>query len=476
MLLAAPAFAADPILLWNQHTNRAIQTTAMDPFKATRALALESIAVFDTMRSLAGQPGFLVRLPAQADVPPDIAASAAAHAMLVYLFPDLKTQLDTALVQSLGAFPANQRRARAVAFGKAVAAAVIAIRDRDGWNAAAAAKIGSDTGQWRPTPPRFYPPLDPQWASLTPFALRLPDQFRPPGPRASGSAAFNAAREQTATIGGAHSQVRTADQTLAAHYWSDAIGTYAPAGHWNAIAAEVVRAARQDPMREAMLFAELNVAIADAAIAMADAKYTFWVWRPITAIRAGDADFPARPDWTPLLETPPHPSYVSGHSAFSAAAAAVLTAEFGATPFRAGSASISGVSRSFTNFEQAAVEAANSRLWGGIHYKFDNDDGAAIGRAVGTWVLTAFQHLDADRPPVIVLDGAGRTGLAVAAGAPVRSVEIVLDGGPITTVPVDVGGRFALPRCSRGPHAVIVTARGAGGQIARLETTMNSGG
>ena len=476
MLVAAPAYAADPILLWNQHTNRAIQTTAMDPFKATRALALESIAVFDTMRSLAGQPGFLVRLPAPADVPPDVAASAAAHAMLVYLFPDLKAQLDAALVQSLAAFPAHERRARAVAFGKAVAAAVIAMRDRDGWNAAAAAKIGSDPGQWRPTPPRFYPPLDPQWAFLAPFTLRRPDQFRPRGPRLPGTAAFNEAREQTATMGGAHSQVRTADETQAAHYWSDAIGTYAPAGHWNAIAAEVLRAAGQDPMREATLFAKLNVAIADAAIAMADAKYTYWAWRPITTIRAGDADFPARPEWTPLLETPPHPSYVSGHSAFSGAAALVLTSELGARPFRVGSASTPGVSRSFTSFEQAAAEAANSRLWGGIHYKFDNDDGLETGRAVGVWVLKAFYHLDADRPPVIVLDGPGTTGLAVANAAPIRSVEIELDGGPSTTVPVDALGRFALPRCSKGPHAVIVTARGAGGQVVRLETTMNGGG
>src|ERR1035438_4176939 len=90
-----------------------------------------------------------------------------------------------------------------------------------------------------------------------------------------------------ATIGGRTSTVRTASQTEIARYWSDAIGTYAPAGHWNAITANLVAPLGMDIGSEAELFAELNVAIADSGIAVADAKYTYWYRRPITVIRGG---------------------------------------------------------------------------------------------------------------------------------------------------------------------------------------------
>jgi membrane-associated phospholipid phosphatase len=470
VLAASPA--ADPVLFWNEQTNLSIQSTAMDPFNATRALALESIAVLDTLRSAKGAPGFLVHLPAPDDISPNLAASAAAHAMLVYLFPARRSALDAVFANDRSAQPTGEKRQRSIAFGEAVARAIVAIRDRDGWNRIAAFEAGTEAGRWRPTPPRFYPPLNPQWASVAPFTLTRPDQFRPPGPPLPGSQAFDGARLHTATIGGANSPVRSADQTLAAHYWSDAIGTYAPAGHWNSIAAGVVKTAKQDTMGQAEIFAELNIAMADAAIAMADAKYTFSGWRPITAIHTGDAAFPARPDWAPLLETPNHPGYISGHSAFSGAAATVLTSILGGKPFRAGSASLPSVSRSFDNFQQAAEEAANSRLWGGIHFKFDNDDGLVAGRAVGAWAMRVFRATAQDRGPVIVLDPKGAAGFAIDNAAPVRYVDAVLDGGARTTVPVGADGRFVLPHCPPGPHALVVTAANAAGQVSTVAATV----
>ena len=480
LLLATSAVAAppnsDPVLNWNEQTNRSIQITSMDPFKATRALALESIAVMDTLRSIAGQPGFMVHLSAPAGVSPELAANAAGHAILTYLFPARRAALDVEFTKALTALPGGDLQRESVAFGEAVATAVAALRDQDGWDRTVTVKTGTEPGQWRPTPPRFYPPLHPQWASVTPFTLARPDQFRPPGPPAPGTKAFNEARLVTANVGSAQSKIRTPDQAVAAHYWSDAIGTYAPAGHWNSIAAVVIRPEKFGLLKEAAVFAELNVAIADAAIAMADAKYTYWSWRPITAIQAGDSDFPARPHWTPLLETPPHPTYVSGHSVFSGAAASVLTSVFGTKAFRAGSASLPGVSRGFTSFQQAAEEAANSRLWGGIHYKFDNDDGLATGRAVGAWAMAAFRNAVHDRGPVIVLDRNAPIGFAFDNMAPVVSIEAVLDDGTRTTIPVDAMGRFPLPVCPAGQHALTLTATSAGGLVATLATTMSGGG
>jgi membrane-associated phospholipid phosphatase len=476
----------DPVLIWNDQTNRAIQETSTDPFQASRALALESIAVLDTVRSIASAPAFLVRLPGARDLKPDIAAAAAAHAMLSQLFPARRPALDATLAASLANEPAGPARDRAVAFGKAVADAVFARRADDGWNAAAngatsgaangatnGATGGAPPGEWRPTPPDFAPPQDPQWGAMTPFVMTKPSQFRPAGPPALGSAAFREAAASVAALGAAQSADRTAAQTDIARFWSDGAGTYGPAGHWNAITASLVPSAGLSLEAEAELFAELNVAIADAAIAVADAKYNYRFWRPVTAIREGAAGAPPNPDWSPLLETPNHPSYISGHSSFSGAAATVLTARFGPREFSFAGASAPGMTRDFTSFQQAAEEAAMSREYGGIHYAFDNADGLATGRAVGAWTLAAFRRIAAeDRGPAIVMDHPGQPRTQAPAGfaldnfSPVKTVTVRVDGGQRFNVAVDDRGRFALPPLHPGQfgqmQAVLVATSATG--------------
>jgi len=397
-LSATQAAAKDQIVAWNEQTNLAIQASQTDPFNASRVLALESIAVLDTIKAVAGERGFLVQMPAPPGIDGAAAAAAAGHTMLVALFPDRRAELDRALATSLAALPAGTDQRVATAFGTAVAQAVFALRVNDGSRAAAPIRAGTAPGEWRPTPPSFQPPLLTQWAALKPFTLTAPNQFRPPGPPAPGTPMFREAVATVSKLGSARSTVRTAEQTQIAHYWSDAIGTYAPAGHWNAIAASVAAAHGLSPLAEAEMFAELNVAMADACIAMADAKYSYWYWRPITAIRAGSDGVPAIPDWEPLLETPNHPSYISGHSSFSGAASVVLTAWLGDREFRFGSESVPGLTRHFASFTAAAEEAAMSRVYGGIHFTFDNADGLATGRKVGAWTLAAFKDVSVHRP------------------------------------------------------------------------------
>lgn len=481
---AVPARAAvDPVLFWNDQTNRSIQATAADPFRASRALAIESIAVLDTFKSVDGGAAFMVRLAAPKNIPAGVAASAAAHALLVHLFPTRVAALDAAFVYALADERPDPSRALAIAFGEAMAAAAIARREEDGVDSHPDARVGSVPGNWRPTPPEFLPPMHPQWAHIEPFALKASNQFRPGGPPPPDSDAFRRARGMVASIGALRSTERTAEQTQIAHYWSDAIGTYAPAGHWNAIAASIVAPLHLGISVEAELFAELNVALADAGIAMADAKYTFWEWRPITAIRAGDHGDLALADWIPLLETPNHPSYISGHSAFSAAAAAVMTAWFGQRPFTFVSANLQGVTRKFTSFDQAAEEAALSRLYGGIHYPFDNVDGLVTGRSVGVWTMGVFQRLGDDRGPSLMIDGAmdGQMGTSkrprVLAGcalsnlAPISAITVQLDGELPFNVQVDERGLFAVPADRLQPfghHEVTIAATSATGRVSTL--------
>lgn len=482
----------DPVLAWNEQTRAAIQATATDPFQASRDLALESIAVLDTVRSLASAPCFLVRLPGARDLNPTVAAAAAAHTMLVHLFPARQAALDAALEASLAGAPTGPERERAIAFGNAVADAVYARREDDGWSAKgpadAKASAEPDPGQWRPTPPDFLPAQEPQWGAIRPFVLTQPGQFRPAGPPALGSAAFRNATASVASIGAAQSTDRTAEQTEIAHYWSDPAGTDGPSGRWNAIAASLVAPSGQSLEAEAQTFAELNVAIADAAIAVADAKYNYRFWRPVTVIREGAAGAPANPSWTPLLRTPNQPSYISEHASFGGAAATVLTERLGERAFSFTGADMTGgggpgVTRHFANFQQAAEEAAVSTEYGGIHYSFDHVDGLATGRAVGSWTLAAFRHMADDRGPIIVMDqkaqpgqrtGRPLSGFALDNFSPVKTVTVRVDEGERFNVAVDDKGRFTLPRLHPGRfgqmEAVLVATSATGREsIARLE-------
>jgi membrane-associated phospholipid phosphatase len=173
------------------------------------------------------------------------------------------------------------------------------------------------------------------------------------------------------------SQTLTDDQKRIAEFWADGPRTVTPPGHWNRIALDLVRAAGWPTLRTSLLFAALNTAQADAFIACWDAKYAYWTMRPVTAIRDPRFvhDSKAR-DWLSYIVTPPFPSYVSGHSTTSGAASTVLAAFF---PQQAG------------ELTAMAEEAAASRLYGGIHFRSDNEAGLELGRRVGAVALDAYR-------------------------------------------------------------------------------------
>jgi hypothetical protein len=382
---------ADTLLVWNQHTLDAIQASGSTPLYATRALAMESIAVFDVLNALDNAPAYMVDLNAPHAISATAAVAAAAHRILTYTFPTQTSVFASDLAQSLAAVPDGKRESAGVAFGEAVADALIAMRAEDGWNATVTYAAGMEAGEWRPTEPGYLPALSPHWGSVTPFALARGDQFRPEGPPDLTSAEYAAAFEDVKRLGSMTSTERTDDQTEIALFWADGPGSYTPAGHWNQIATEIAGSEEISGRDSALMLAELNVALADAGVAAWDAKYTYGSWRPVTAIRLADTDgneaTTPDPGWSPLLTTPNHPDYVSGHSTFSGAAAEVLTDFFGGLPFVTTSVTLPGVKRDFDSFAEAAHEAGRSRIYAGIHIEFSNQDGLALGRDAGDWVL-----------------------------------------------------------------------------------------
>ena len=287
---------------------------------------------------------------------------------------------------ALAKIPDGDSEQAGIQVGKTVAGAILAWRSTDGSSATVAytPKIGD--GYWKPTPAAFAAALLPQWPNVTPFALNSGSQFRPAGPPVYGSAQYTAELAEVQSLGSSTSTARSADQTAIAKFWADGAGTYTPPGHWNEIANQVSRSQGLSLFEEAQLFATLNFAEADAAIAAWDAKYTYSQLRPVTAIRQT-----SDPTWTSLIPTPPFPDYISGHSTFSAAASTVLTRFFGNNfSFSTTSPGLPGVVRSYASFAQAAAEAGRSRVYGGIHGESSNQDGLTTGQAIGNYVLQKF--------------------------------------------------------------------------------------
>jgi hypothetical protein len=213
------------------------------------------------------------------------------------------------------------------------------------------------------------------------------------------SARYTADFNETKSMGSITSSTRSADQTLAARFWNASTAPY----YWDTIALSLAAQSHTTIWENARLLALLNTAMADAAIACWEAKYHYVAWRPVTAIPLADTDGNpdtiADPNWTPLLITPNHPEYPSGHSTVSGAAATVLADYFGeSTSFSISSDVLTGVVRSFPNFTAALDEIKDARIFAGIHYRSACDDGQQIGIAVAQYIMSnAFQPMHGNK-------------------------------------------------------------------------------
>ncbi|BCL35091.1 Ig-like domain-containing protein [Nostoc sp. MS1] len=398
----------DVVLDWNAILLNAIYTDKTAPPVATRNMAIAQTAVFDAINSITKTyKNYYFSGTAPLGASAEAAAAAAAHRVLINLYPGQISYFDTALVASLAKITDGAAEDAGVTFGRTVADSILSLRSTDGANNTVTYTPGTNPGDWQPTAPGFAPALLPQWGQVTPFALTSGDQFRPNGQPALNSQQYTDDYNQVKELGKKDSTTRTAEQTEIALFWANGTGTFTPPGHWNQIAQNVVANKGNSLIDNARLFALLDVSIADAGIAAWDAKYHYNFWRPITAIQKGDTDgnpnTTADPNWTPLLTTPPFPDYISGHSTFSGAAATVLTSLLGDNvSFRVNSLGLPGVYRQFNSFTAAADEAGISRVYGGIHFNTANVDGIATGKSIGNYVLQNLLAPVSDtQPPVI---------------------------------------------------------------------------
>ncbi len=384
---------SDAVLYWNEVALNAIKTDRTPPPQAARNLAILHAAMYDAINAVeARYRPYRVTARPQGTVSPECAAAIAAHRVLLELYPRLVESCDSALDAVLENIPDGPTKEGSIAWGQRVAEDILSWRAEDGSRRLVRYTPGTTPGLWRPTPPGFRDALLPQWRYVTPFAIASTRDFLPAVPPALNSAAYTEAFREVRDLGHVNSAVRTPDQTIIAHFWNDDAGTVTPPGHWNRIAQTVSRQLGLSLAENARLFALLNVSLADAGIVCWEGKFGYSYWRPITAIHEADLD--GNPDtapdltWQSLLATPPFPSYASGHSTFSGAAATALARFFGndAIRFSIGSEGTPDVTRSYAGFWAAAQEAGRSRIFGGIHYEFDNQEGLRTGRAVADYI------------------------------------------------------------------------------------------
>jgi membrane-associated phospholipid phosphatase len=406
-LLTSPAQAAEPavshgaggnvVVEWNRTLLTLVQTAGAQPatIQPTRDFAIMSAAVYDAVDAIdPDHPQYLLHLKARRGASQVAAAARAAHDVLVAMFPSFAGTLDQQLAADLDAVTSHRARARGSRVGARAAAELLQIRAPDGSAATPPTYVSTGApGDFRTTPPGFAAPVFTHWAAVTPFILRRGSQFRPPPPAALTSRRYAAAINEVKSLGRDTSTSRTAEQTTIGNFWSAPIQNY-----WNAIAQDVALAHHDDIDETARTFALLDLGLGDATIAMYDAKYTYRLWRPITAIRLADTDgnplTTADPTWSPLANTPADPSYPGAHSTLSATAAAILTSLYGGhASFTVTSPTLPGVTRAFENFNAAASESGLSRIYAGVHTRLDHRAGLALGARVARYILhNAFGH------------------------------------------------------------------------------------
>jgi hypothetical protein len=389
---------ANPVIQWNRNLLVIVRTAgAQSPtVHSTRSFAIMHAAIYDAVNAIdrTHQP-YLIRLtgvPRSASQ--DAAAVAAAHRVLVALYPAFKTALDVELQQSLAQIADGQDKVAGIQIGQTVADSILAVRSKDGSNAQPIPYVfGAAPGDYQSTPPNFVAqPQFTHWSRVTPFALQSANQFRPGPPPLLTSDAYSDAFNQVKSLGITGSSTATPDEIVIGRFWNGAIQNY-----WNEISQTASVAHSLTTAQNARLFALLNLSLADDVIAFYDAKYTYNLWRPVTAIRAGDTDNNPEtigdPNWLPEVgKTAPDPSYPGAHAVISAAAADVLISFFERDHFELNVTSevLSGVERSFTSFSSAAEEATLSRIFAGQHFRFDLSTGQRLGREIADFVVDNF--------------------------------------------------------------------------------------
>lgn len=385
--VSAPAYAANDlnpgvVLEWNQLAQATIPASA-GPL-GLRYYAILHVAMFDAANSITNDyTPFQASISASTGASPEAAAAQAAHDVLVALIPGNppKAMFDAALQARLANLPPG-RAAQGVVIGKAAARRTLLARANDGiFGPPIPFNLPPLPGMWQPAAPGGQPGLS-QVPAATPFTMKTITQFLAPRHPEINSARYATDFEEVKTLGLNTSTARTATQTQTALLFAGVNYGTNVFMIWNNVARDMTLSRHLSLVESARMFAFLNTLMMDSLLSTQTGKFTYGLWRPNTAIPNADDDLNASTvedaTWLPLLGTPPYPSYPGNMAGLGSCAAKALSTALGTddASFSATWVGINGnsnVTRQYTSFSQLAQEEADSRIYGGIHYRFDNE-------------------------------------------------------------------------------------------------------
>ena len=396
VLLIGPAVAeTDVVLEWNATAVNTAIVNAQSPFAQARTTAIVQLAVFEGVNAIRGEyRPYLGIITAPPGASADAAAVAAAHRVLSTYFPASASTLDAARANSLGLIADGQAKVDGIATGEAAAAAMMLLRANDGSSPPQFKTPGDIVpGEWQATPSSptvngagvgtFF-----HWQNVTPFGIPSAQQFLLDPPPALTSNRFARAYNEVMTVGSLTSAERPPDRADVARFYQSS----SPAYVLNLAARQVAEAQHRSTSENARALALVNMAINDSLVASMYNKYHYNFWRPETAIRAGDTDGNSKTDpdlaFLPFIATPCFPSYPSNHASGTSGGAEVLRRLYGSSghSITLSNPAVPGITLQYTSFTEITVDVDDARVYGGIHYRFDQVAGGRLGRAVANAV------------------------------------------------------------------------------------------
>ena len=388
---------ADTVTEWNEIMQAAVTasggTPSSNPNQQTRWGAIVQLAVFEAVNAIEGEyEPYLGVIVAPDGASVDAAIITAAHDTIVAVRPLSAATVGGLRDTALAAIPNGESKDAGIQVGAAAAAAMLLLRSTDGWDANVSHPGGTEPGQWRPELPSFTAALLPGWGQVTPFGLNTSSQFRLPPPPALHTERYARDLNEVKLLGRVDSAFRPQDRTDVARFYAVA----SPVQVWNSAARQVSADQNLTRSQNARLFALLAMAMADASFTAWETKYHYSFWRPLTAIRGADNDgndlTEADSEWLPLINTPAHPSYASGHATVSGAARAVLDWAFGSDghDVTLTHSTLPDIVLQYSAWDEITDDIDDARVYGGIHFTFDQEEGAHQGSRVGKFIFRKY--------------------------------------------------------------------------------------
>jgi len=388
-LWVSPAVCqTDAVAAWN--TIMLNTSSAQNPFAKARFAAIVSLSVFEAVNSCTHQfRPYLGTVACPSDASPDAAAAVAAHDTLKFYFPGAAPSLDAALANSLALIPDGAGKDHGSAVGQAAAAAMIALRSADGATPPTTFVPSSTApGSYQLTPPLFAPAILYNWRDVTPFGIKDSKQFRSLPPPDLTSSKYTKSYLEVMPVGDVDSTARPQDRSDVALYYNVA----GAVDVWDQVVMEIAQHQGTSLTVEARALALVNMAVSDGLVSSMESKYFYLRWRPVTAIRAGDTDYnpdtPANPTFTPFIVTPRFPSYPSAHASASYAARTIVKRIFGGgtQSITLSNAGIPSIVLHYTKLKDITDDIDDARVYGGIHFRYDQEAGARMGLGIGSYV------------------------------------------------------------------------------------------